>query len=45
MVPGAWGWFIIFKHPNDIFLAGLIEKKIGKHIGVVLNGGNLPDYG
>ena len=30
--------------PRYFFMAGLIERKIGKHIGIVLNGENLLDY-
>lgn len=32
------------KTPGYFFMAGLIERKIGKHIGIVLNGENLLDY-
>ncbi|MDZ4807202.1 MAG: TonB-dependent receptor [Bacteroidota bacterium] len=32
------------KTPDYFFMAGLIERKFGKHISVVLNGENLLDY-
>jgi len=32
------------KTPDYVFLAGLIERKFGKHVSVVLNGENLLDY-